>query len=167
MALYSVEVKTGNCGDQTQAVGTAVTACRCPLFDAPSAVNNCSLPWALSHAAAFAIKLVSSLRATEIASLQERSLATTSSPHSSVRIELLAPHAQPQERILGFLDRSRYFFFQVAPQLYSRGWVDLVPDPLLLRNSGSAGNRTRDLWICSQWLWPLDHRDGQFFLNSI
>jgi hypothetical protein len=27
----------------------------------------------------------------------------------------------PQSRILGFLDRSRYFFFQVAPQLYSRG----------------------------------------------
>jgi hypothetical protein len=24
-------------------------------------------------------------------------------------------------RILGFLDRSRYYFFQVAPQLYSRG----------------------------------------------
>jgi hypothetical protein len=24
-------------------------------------------------------------------------------------------------RILGFLHRSRYFFFQVAPQLYSRG----------------------------------------------
>jgi hypothetical protein len=24
-------------------------------------------------------------------------------------------------RILGFLDRSRYFFFEVAPQLYSRG----------------------------------------------
>jgi hypothetical protein len=23
--------------------------------------------------------------------------------------------------IFGFLDRSRYFFFQVAPQLYSRG----------------------------------------------
>jgi hypothetical protein len=27
----------------------------------------------------------------------------------------------PHGRILGFLDRSRYFFFQVAPQLYSRG----------------------------------------------
>jgi hypothetical protein len=26
----------------------------------------------------------------------------------------------PYGRILGFLDRSRYFFFQVAPQLYSR-----------------------------------------------
>jgi hypothetical protein len=27
--------------------------------------------------------------------------------------------------------------------LYSRGWVDPVPDPLLLRKSSSAGNRTR------------------------
>jgi hypothetical protein len=27
----------------------------------------------------------------------------------------------PYGRILGFLDRSRDFFFQVAPQLYSRG----------------------------------------------
>jgi hypothetical protein len=27
----------------------------------------------------------------------------------------------PYGLILGFLDRSRYFFFQVAPQLYSRG----------------------------------------------
>jgi hypothetical protein len=25
--------------------------------------------------------------------------------------------------------------------------VDPVPDPLLLRKSGSAGNRTRDLWV--------------------
>jgi hypothetical protein len=49
----------------------------------------------------------------------------------------------PYGRILGFLDRSRYYFFQVAPQLYSPGWVDPVTDPLLLRKSGSAGNRTR------------------------
>jgi hypothetical protein len=34
----------------------------------------------------------------------------------------------PYGRILGFLDRSRYYFFQVAPQLYSRGWVDPVLD---------------------------------------
>jgi hypothetical protein len=45
--------------------------------------------------------------------------------------------------ILGFLDQSHYFFFQVAPQLYSQGWVDPVPDPLLLRKSGSARNRTQ------------------------
>jgi hypothetical protein len=52
-------------------------------------------------------------------------------------------------------------FLQIAPQLSSRGWVDPVPDPLLLRKSGSAGNRTKDLWICSQKLWPLDHRGGR------
>jgi hypothetical protein len=46
-------------------------------------------------------------------------------------------------RILDFLDRSHYFFFQVAPQLYSLGCVDSVPDLLLLRKSGSAGNWTR------------------------
>jgi hypothetical protein len=63
-------------------------------------------------------------------------------------------------RILGFLDRSRYYFFQVALQLYSRGWEDPVPDPLLLRKSCSARNRNRDLWICRQELWPLDHRGG-------
>jgi hypothetical protein len=39
--------------------------------------------------------------------------------------------------------------------------VDPVPDALLLRKPGSAGNGTRDLWICSQKLWPLDHRGGQ------
>jgi hypothetical protein len=37
----------------------------------------------------------------------------------------------PYGRTLGFLDRRRYFFYQVTPQLYSRGWVDPVPDPLL------------------------------------
>jgi hypothetical protein len=46
----------------------------------------------------------------------------------------------PYGRILDFLGRSRYFFFQIAPQLYLRGWVDPVPDPLLLRKSGSEFN---------------------------
>jgi hypothetical protein len=49
----------------------------------------------------------------------------------------------PYCRILGYLHWCRYFCLQVAPQLYSRGCVDPVPDPLLLRKSGSAGNRTR------------------------
>jgi hypothetical protein len=63
----------------------------------------------------------------------------------------------PYGRILGFLDRSRYFF-QVARNLYSRGWVNPVPGLLLLRKSGSAGNRTWDFWNFSQELWPLDRR---------
>jgi hypothetical protein len=44
--------------------------------------------------------------------------------------------------ISGFLDRSRYFFLQV-PQLNSGGLVDPVPDPQLLRKSGSPGKQTR------------------------
>jgi hypothetical protein len=38
--------------------------------------------------------------------------------------------------------------------------VDPVPDPLLLRKSGSAGNRARDLRDSSQKLRLLDHRGG-------
>jgi hypothetical protein len=56
-----------------------------------------------------------------------------------------------------FSRQEPLLFYQVAPQLYSRGWVDPVPDPLLFF-SGSAGNRNPSLRICSQGLWPLDHR---------
>jgi hypothetical protein len=53
-------------------------------------------------------------------------------------------------RILFFLDRSRYCFLQVAPQLYSRGLVDTVPETLLLRMSDSAGNRNRTSGILAR-----------------
>jgi hypothetical protein len=42
-----------------------------------------------------------------------------------------------------------------------------IPDPVLLRKSGSAGNQMCDLWICSQELRPLDHRFGPFAMNEI
>jgi hypothetical protein len=51
----------------------------------------------------------------------------------------------PYGRILGFLDRSLYFSSKVAPQLYSRGWVDPVPDPVLLRKSGSPQSNSGPL----------------------
>jgi hypothetical protein len=40
-----------------------------------------------------------------------------------LRIEVcsVVSATDPHSRILGLLDRIRYFFFQVAPQLYSRG----------------------------------------------
>jgi hypothetical protein len=81
-----------------------------------------------------------------------------------LRIEGVPWSAQriPTAVNLGFLDLSRYFSNEVATQLSSRGSVDPVPAPLLLRKSGSAGSRTRDLCICSQKLWPLDHRGGVF-----
>jgi hypothetical protein len=64
-----------------------------------------------------------------------------------LRVEGVAWSAQriPTAVNLGFLDRIRYFFIEVAPQLSSRGWVVPVPDPLLLRKSGRAENRTRGL----------------------
>jgi hypothetical protein len=46
---------------------------------------------------------------------------------------------------LDFLDQSRYFFFHVAPPLYSRCRVDPVPDPLLLRKCGRPGIEARTL----------------------
>jgi hypothetical protein len=59
----------------------------------------------------------------------------------------------PYGRVLDFIDRS-YFFFHVAPQLYSRGWVDPVPDSLLLRKSGSAGDR---IWTSGSVARNFDH----------
>jgi hypothetical protein len=55
------------------------------------------------------------------------------------------------------IDRSRYFLSS-SLIILTRLSEPLIPDPLLLRKSGSAGNRTWELWICSQELWLLDHR---------
>jgi hypothetical protein len=41
--------------------------------------------------------------------------------------------------------------------------MDPVPDSLLPRKYGSAGNLIQDLWICSQELWPLDQGGGPHF----
>jgi hypothetical protein len=48
--------------------------------------------------------------------------------------------------------------------------VNPVPESLLLRKSGNAENWTRDLWICGQELWPLDHRGDspyQIYLGNV
>jgi hypothetical protein len=53
------------------------------------------------------------------------------------------PRGQPDGSLLPYSQFSRQeplLFYQVAPQLYSGGWVDPVPDPLLF--FGSAGSRT-------------------------
>jgi hypothetical protein len=53
---------------------------------------------------------------------------------------------------LGFLERRRYFFLQVAPPV------------VLTRLSGPRSRPTtsQKIWICSHELWPLDHRGGLF-----
>jgi hypothetical protein len=59
----------------------------------------------------------------------------------------------PHGRNLYFLDWSRCFFFQVAPQLYSRDWVDLVPDPLVTKRQHATARRSNVFnSVCSrQW----------------
>jgi hypothetical protein len=81
--------------------------------------------------------------ASELYRPSDRRLSTKLVPTFADRGCHLVSVSNPYGRILGSLDRSPYFFFLVAAQLYSRGWVDPVPDPLLLRKCGSAGNRTR------------------------
>jgi hypothetical protein len=61
---------------------------------------------------------------------------------------------------LSFLVRSRYFPLEYILIYPPKGWVNRIPNPLLLRKSDGAGNRTRDLWVSSQELWPVDHRGG-------
>jgi hypothetical protein len=46
-------------------------------------------------------------------------------------------------RILGFLDRSRYFSFKSLLNCTHEAKVDPILDLLLLRKSGSTGNQTR------------------------
>jgi hypothetical protein len=58
----------------------------------------------------------------------------------------------PHDRQSRFSRPEPLLFIQAAPQLPSRGSVVAVLDPLLLRKSSSAGNRARDLWVCSQEL---------------
>jgi CBS-domain-containing membrane protein len=51
----------------------------------------------------------------------DRRLSTKLVPTFAERGCHVVSVTDPYGRILGFLDRNRYFFFQVAPQLYSRG----------------------------------------------
>jgi hypothetical protein len=60
----------------------------------------------------------------------------------------------PYGHNLGFVDWSHYSFFQVAPQLYSQGWVDPVPEPLLHRKPGGARNQT---WTSGSVARNSDH----------
>jgi hypothetical protein len=78
----------------------------------------------------------------------------------AVRGVSLGQHTGPTAINLSFLGRCLRSFIHVFPQLSCRCWLDPVPNPPLLRKSGRAGNRTRNLLNCSQKLWLLDHRGG-------
>jgi hypothetical protein len=71
----------------------------------------------------------------------------------------------PSDHNFDFLDPEPLLFLPSSSSICSWGWVDTVPEPLLLRKSGNAGNRTRDPRVSSQKLWPLDHRGGPMALH--
>jgi hypothetical protein len=59
--------------------------------------------------------------ASELYRSSDRRLSAKLVPTSADRGCHAVSVTDPYDRILGFLDRSSYFFFQVAPQLYSGG----------------------------------------------
>jgi hypothetical protein len=79
----------------------------------------------------------------ELCRLSDSCLSAKLEPNSAERNCHMLSVTDLCGRNLEFLDRGRCFLFQVAPQLYSRGWVDPVRDPLHHRKSHSAVNRTR------------------------
>jgi hypothetical protein len=81
--------------------------------------------------------------------VRERTIPTERPPLVSEVIANFCGYRVPRDQRDGFLrPYSRFsrqeplLFYQIAPQLYSRGWVDPVADSLLFF-SGSVGNRTR------------------------
>jgi hypothetical protein len=71
-----------------------------------------------------------------------------------------AMRAQNHRNYLGGITKKT--LCMVTLQLYARGWVDPVPDPLLLRKSGSAGKRTRTSGSVAS---NSDHKSGHIRMN--
>jgi hypothetical protein len=91
---------------------------------APGAIDR--NPW-LSIAALHYMS-VSGIYIYSVALARKRTIPIERTPHVGEVSATFADRGcrvisatDPQGRILGFLDRSRYYFFQVVPQLYSQG----------------------------------------------
>jgi hypothetical protein len=80
------------------------------------------------------------------------------------------PRGQRDGSLLPYSRFSRQeplLFYQVAPQLYSRGWVDHVPDPLLFFPLVVPWIEPGPPDLCSPELWPLDHRGGRKVMHFV
>jgi hypothetical protein len=110
------------------------------------------------------------LKLNSVALVRKRTIPTDRLPHvgevstNFLRIEGVAWSMQRISTTvnLDVLVPEPLLFHSVSSSVTSRGWVN--PIPPLLRKSGSVGNRTRHLWICSQHLWPLYHRGYSSYL---
>jgi hypothetical protein len=100
------------------------------------------LLWDRNRTGAMEGTTVTNKTTNSVALVREQTLPP-SNPRLSAKIVPAFSHEEcsvvcatdPHGRILGFLNRCRYYFLQVA-QVCSRVWVDPIPDPLLLVASG-------------------------------
>jgi hypothetical protein len=96
------------------------------------------------------IRISHSTQKNSVAWVRERTIPTERPPLvgevSANFCEYRVPRGQHEGSLRPYSRISRpepLLFFQVAPQLYSWGWVDPIRDPLLHRNFDSAWNRIR------------------------
>jgi hypothetical protein len=116
-----------------------------------TALYSIQSPWTFSYTNPFpSVDDKTKLKLNSVAWIRERTIFTERPPLSGEVSANFSWRRVPRGSVDGsLLPYSRIsrqeplLFYQVAPQLYSRGWVDPVPDSLLLRKSGSAGNRNR------------------------
>jgi hypothetical protein len=109
-------------------------SCRCSWM-APRFVDcfhtNKQIPWPQS--------------ASELYRWSNRCLSMKLVPTFAERGCQVVSVMDPHSNILDFPDRSCYFFFQVAPRLYSRRWVDPILLSYTLRKK-CATDKCRDCW---------------------
>jgi hypothetical protein len=66
----------------------------------------------------------------------------------------------PYCRILGFLNRSRQFFLSSSSSVVLTRLSGPRSRPTTSQKIWQRRESNPDLWICSQELWPVDHRGG-------
>jgi hypothetical protein len=103
---------------QQQALDSSMALMRRLLVDAQVTIPLYSLA---TYATRLGLKTPWSESASELYRSSDRCLSAKLLLTAADRECHVVSVTDPYCRILGFLDRSRYFFFQVAPQLYSRG----------------------------------------------
>jgi hypothetical protein len=124
----------------------------------------CKLWTIFNHMAKQHVQLIITLQtqtASELCRPRDRRLSEKLVPTFSDRWCHEVSATDPQGHTLDYLDRSPYFFFQAAAQLYSQGWVDPHSRPSTSHKIWQRRESNPGLWICSQELWPPDHRGGQ------
>jgi hypothetical protein len=122
----------------------------------------------VAYILAYSPILVTTKKKNSVASVGERTIYRPSDRRLSAQLvptfEDRECHVvsvtNPYGTILGFLDRSSYFFFQVAPQLYSRGWVAPFQTHYFSENLEVPGIEPGTSGSVARNSRPLDHRGG-------